>query len=83
MDYRFRRFVFPFGPIGFGFFFGTRRWFGPPFHPYRREEYRRWLEEYLHDLREYQRGLRQEVEEVEREIREVEEEIARLRGEGG
>ncbi|MCS7207249.1 MAG: hypothetical protein NZ951_04840 [Dehalococcoidia bacterium] len=80
MRYRFRRFAFgfPLGPFGFGLYFGARRWFGPPFRPYRREDYRRWLEEYQRDLQDYRQSLQEELQEVEAELREVAEELQRL-----
>ncbi|MFN3973676.1 MAG: hypothetical protein ACK4K2_00120 [Dehalococcoidia bacterium] len=80
MRYRFRRFWFgfPFGPFGFGLYFGARRGFGP----YRREDYRRWLEEYRRDLQGYRQSLQEEVQEVEAELKEVEEELSRLGREG-
>lgn len=80
MPYRFRRFAFafPFGPIGFGFYFGGRRWFGP----FRRGEYRQWLEEYRKDLQDYRQSLQEELREVEEELREVEAELGRLGREG-
>lgn len=80
MRYRFRRwrFGFPLGPFGFGFYFGTRQWF----RPYRREDYRRWLEEYRRDLQDYRQDLQEEMQEVEAELKEVEEELARLQREG-
>ncbi|GBD10594.1 hypothetical protein HRbin23_00238 [bacterium HR23] len=84
MRYRFRRYAFgfPLGPFGVGVYFGTRRWFGPPFGPYRREEYRRWLEGYRKELQDYRQDLQEELREVEQELKEVEEELGRLEKEG-